>query len=293
MSHAITEAIWRLDQGSEGISTLWFDQPGRSQNVLNSAAFDELDARLVEVENSSSIRGLVIRSAKPAGFCAGVDLRTILGLSTQSEVETFVRRGLAVMDRLSALRVPTLAVIHGACLGGGLELSLACRRRVALASAAPIQLGMPEVDFGLIPAWGGISRIPHIIGPDDGLNLLITGRSIGYLLARSHGMVDRLASEGDSIVSLDLLSAEPATQRTWPKEAWEDSWNRAREMVDELPGEHPEAQLQILTIISVELAHGREAAREATVQALAELIVSDDVRDTLTVVFNNGNDPQA
>ena len=192
--------------------TLWFDQPGRSHNVLNEAAFDELDARLVELEDDGSVRGLVIRSAKPAGFCAGVDLERVLSLHTSAEAEAFVRRGLAVFDRLSALAVPTLAVIHGACLGGGLELALACRRRVALASSAPIQLGMPEVHFGLIPAWGGISRIPHIVGPDDGLNLLITGRTIGYLLARSHGIVDRLASEGDSIESLDLLSSAPASR---------------------------------------------------------------------------------
>ncbi len=293
MSHALTEAIWRWAEGSDGIRTLWFDHPGRSQNVLDEAALDELEARLVELDNDGSARGLVIRSAKPAGFCAGADLKKVLSFNNPSEVEAFVRHGLAVFDHLSAVAVPTFAVIHGACLGGGLELALACRRRVALASAAPIQVGMPEVQFGLIPAWGGISRIPRIVGPDDGLNLLITGRTIGYLLARSHGIVDRLASEGDSIESLDLLSSGPATEQTWPKEAWEEAWNHAREAVDEQPGDHPEAQLQILTIVSIDLAHGREAAREATVEALAELAVSDVVRDYLKAFFERGVDPQA
>ena len=293
MSHATPEAIWRWEEGPDGIRTLWFDQPGRSQNVLDESALDELDARLIEVDNDGSARGLVIRSAKPAGFCAGADLKKVLSFHTASEAEAFVRHGLAVFDHLSALAVPTLAVIHGACLGGGLELALACRRRVALASAAPIQVGMPEVHFGLIPAWGGISRIPRIVGPDDGLNLLLTGRTIGYLLARSHGIVDRLASEGDSIASLDLLSSGPATDKTWPKEAWEDAWNRARETVDEQQSDHPEAQLQILTIVAIDVAHGPEAAREATVQALAELAVSDVVRDYLTAFFERGVDPYA
>jgi enoyl-CoA hydratase/carnithine racemase len=293
MSHAHREAIWRSEDGPDGIRTLWFDQPGRSQNVLDESALDELDARLLEVENDSSARGLVIRSAKPAGFCAGVDLKKVLSIHTSSEAEAFVRHGLAVFDHLSALAVPTLAVIHGACLGGGLELALACRRRVALASAAPIQVGMPEVHFGLIPAWGGISRVPRTVGPEDGLNLLITGRTIGYLLARSHGIVDRLASEGDSIESLGLLSPGPASERTWPKEAWEEAWNRARQAVDEQQSDHPEAQLQILTIVSIDLAHGSEAAREATVQALSELAVSDVVRDYLTAFFERGDDPQA
>ena len=293
MSHATKEAIWRWEEGPGGIRTLWFDQPGRSQNVLDESALDELDARLVELDDDRSARGLVIRSAKAAGFCAGVDLKRILTFQTSSEAEAFVRHGLAVFDHLSSLAVPTLAVIHGACLGGGLELALACRRRVALASAAPIQVGMPEVHFGLIPAWGGISRIPRIVGPDDGLNLMITGRTIGYLLARSHGIVDRLASEGDSIESLDLLSSGPATERTWPKEAWEEAWNRAREAVDEQNADHPEAQLQILTIVSIDVAHGPESAREATIQALAELAVSDVVRDCLTAFFERGVDPQA
>jgi enoyl-CoA hydratase/carnithine racemase len=293
MSHATTEAIWRWEEDPDGIRTLWFDQPGRSQNVLDPSALDELEARLIEVEADRSARGLVIRSSKAAGFCAGADRKKILSLGSPSEAEAFVRRGLAVFDRLSNLAVPTLAVIHGACLGGGLELALACRRRAALASSAPIQVGMPEVHFGLIPAWGGISRIPSIVGPDDGLKLLITGRSIGYLLARSHGIVDRLASEGDSIASLDLLSTDPATEKTWPKEAWEDAWNRAREMVDEQPGEHPEAQLQILTIVAIDLAHGHQAAREATVKALAELAVSDVVREYLTLFLERGDDLQA
>jgi enoyl-CoA hydratase/carnithine racemase len=293
MSHAPTEAIWRWEDGPDGVRTLWFDQPGRSQNVLDDSSLDELDARLVEFGNDSSARGLVIRSAKAAGFCAGADLKRILTFQTSSEAAAFFRHGLAVFDHLSTLAVPTLAVIHGACLGGGLELALACRRRVALASAAPIQVGMPEVHFGLIPAWGGISRIPRIVGPEDGLDLLIKGRTIGYLLARSHGIVDRLASEGDSIESLDLLSSGPATERTWPKETWEDAWNRAREAVDEQNADHPEAQLQVLTIVAIELAHGREAAREATVQALAELAMSDVVRDYLTAFFERGVDPQA
>ena len=163
-----------------------------------------------KLRDDGSVRGLVIRSAKPAGFCAGPTSRESSRLKHRPRRRPLCVSGLAVFDHLSGLAVPTLAVIHGACLGGGLELALACRRRVALASAAPIQIGMPEVHFGLIPAWGGISRIPRIVGPDDGLNLLITGRTIGYLLARSHGIVDRLASEGDSIESLDLLSSDPA-----------------------------------------------------------------------------------
>jgi 3-hydroxyacyl-CoA dehydrogenase/enoyl-CoA hydratase/3-hydroxybutyryl-CoA epimerase len=288
MSLATPEAAWRWEGGAEGIRTLWFDQPGGSHNVLDACTLDELEARLVEVENDGSVRGLLIRSAKPAGFCAGADLKRILTCRTPAEAEAYLRHGLAVLEHLSALAVPTVAVIHGACLGGGLELALACRRRAALASAAPLRVGTPEVHFGLIPGWGAITRLPRIVGPEDGLNLLITGRSIGYLLARSHGIVDRLASDGDSIESLDLLASAPAPERTWPKESWEEAWHRAREKIDEQPGDHPEAQLQVLTIVAIDLAHGREAAREATVTALAELAMSDVVRESLAAFLERG-----
>jgi enoyl-CoA hydratase/carnithine racemase len=288
MSQERGDKTWRWDGGAGGIRTLWFDQPGTPENYLDASALDGLEARLLELENDSSAQGLVIRSAKPAGFCSGADFQTILACRTPEECHEFVVHGLRVLEHLSSISVPTVAVIHGSCLGGGLELALACRRRVALASAAPIRLGTPEVHFGLIPAWGAITQLPRLIGPDDGLNLLVTGRTIGYLLARSHGFVDRLASEGDSIESLDVLGTDPAAERTWPKEVWEEAWNRAREKIDDQPGDFPEAQLQILTIASIDLAHGREAARHGTVDAMGEIAMSEDVRAALAQFFERG-----
>jgi enoyl-CoA hydratase/carnithine racemase len=126
------EATWRWQGGDAGgIRTLWFDQPGTPQNFLDAPALDGLEARLIELENDPSARGLVIRSAKAAGFCAGTDLQTILSCRTPEDCESFVMRGLRVFEHLSSLSVPTVAVIHGSCLGGGLDLALACRRRVA------------------------------------------------------------------------------------------------------------------------------------------------------------------
>jgi len=287
MSSATSGSIWRWERGEDGVWTLWFDQPGRSQNVLDPAALDELETRLAEAEGEHALQSLVIRSAKAKGFCAGADLGTILSCRTAADVETFVRRGLAVFDRLSGLAVPTVAVIHGVCLGGGLELALACRRRVALASDEPLQIGTPEVDLGLIPGWGAIDRLPRLMGPDDGLDLLISGRLIGYLLARSHGLVDRLAAEADLEESVGKIGPAAVTERTWPTEAWESAWSRAHAQVDEQPGDHPEAQLKILTIVAIDVAHGRDAAREATPPALAELAMTDVVRDSLGAFLQN------
>ncbi len=240
--------------------------------------------RLVELTRDSSARGLVIKSAKPAGFCAGVNVDRVLSLQTADQAKQFLLGGLEVFDLLSSLSVPTVAVIHGVCLGAGLELALACRRRVALASAAPIQLGTPEVHFGLIPGWGAITRLPHLAGPEEGLNLLVTGRAIGYLLARSLGIVDKLAAAGDSLETPDLLPPEPVNPPEWSRDQWEDAWNKARSLIDEEPGEHDDVKLEILTIVAIELAHGVKAARDATVNALAEMMTSDAARDYLSAL---------
>jgi 3-hydroxyacyl-CoA dehydrogenase/enoyl-CoA hydratase/3-hydroxybutyryl-CoA epimerase len=293
MSLAGSGSSWRWERGQEGVWTLWFDQAHRSQNVLDRAALDELETGLLEVERQPELKSLVIRSAKAKGFCAGVDLKAILACRTAAEVETYVGRGLAVFDRLSALAVPSVAVIHGACLGGGLELALACRRRVALASAAPLQIGTPDIRLGLIPAWGAIEKLPRLMGPDDGLDLLLSGRVIGYLLARSHGLVDRLAAEPDLEESVISAGSAVVPERTWPSEAWDSAWTRAHAQVDAQPAEHPEAQLKILTIVAIDVAHGHEAAREAATPALAELAMTDVVRASLEAFIRDEQEGSA
>jgi enoyl-CoA hydratase/carnithine racemase len=285
MSSASSEPCWRYEEGPSGISTLWFDQPGRSQNVLTPGAIDELDARLTECERRRAFRGLVIRSAKPAGFCAGADLKTMLKCDTREALLAYFERGNAVLDRLAALSMPTVAVVHGACLGGGLELALACRRRVALASVNPLQAGTPEVNLGLIPGWGAITRLPRLIGPVDAIELLITGRSFGYLLARSLGFVDRLASDTGTEEIAELVAAGLAPERTWPKDAWDAACERGRGIIEEQPGEHRDAQLRILAIVAVDMTAGPQAATRATLEAISELAASEEARAAIASFF--------
>jgi enoyl-CoA hydratase/carnithine racemase len=183
--------------------------------------------------------------------------------------------------------VPSVAVIHGVCFGGGLELALACRRRIALASAAPLQIGTPDIHLGLIPGWGAIEQLPRLMGPDDGLDLLLSGRLIGYLLARSHGLVDRLAADADLEESVRTIGSSVVPERTWPGDAWDSAWARAHAQVEEQPAEHPEAQLKTLTIVAIVVAHGRDAARQATAPALAELAMTDVVRASLNAFLRD------
>lgn len=270
---------WRWDRGG-GVWTLWFDQPGREVNVLDLAALDELDERLGEVEGDATVHGVLIRSAKPSGFCGGADLH-LYGEASAAEVEAYVRRGLDVLDRLMRLGPATVAVVHGVCLGGGLELALACRHRVALASSVPLQLGVPEAQLGLIPGWGAIEHLPRLVSPKDALDLLLYGVPIGFLQARSQGVTCRLVSADEPQRLADTLLAEAPAERPFLADAWAEELAFARAKLEQHSNDFPEAQAAILKIIELDLAEGPEAAREATVARLVELSASEASRDAV------------
>lgn len=285
MSSPVSGASWRIESDDRGIRTLWFDQPGRSFNLLDRPAIDELESLLADLEANPSIKGCIIRSEKPNGFCAGIDLHSVAYCKTASEVEHLVRRGLTVMNRLASIRIPTVAVIHGACLGGGLELALACRRRVALASAAPLQAGLPEVHLGLVPAWGGLTRLPRIVHRAEALDLLLTGRTIGYLRARSLCLVDRLASHADPSEIFDPGPPRRDDECSGDQTPWGLVLEQARDRLDDQPGSHPGVQHRILSLVERDIEHGPAAAQDAAVKAFADLAMSQATREAITWFF--------
>jgi 3-hydroxyacyl-CoA dehydrogenase/enoyl-CoA hydratase/3-hydroxybutyryl-CoA epimerase len=286
MSDEETIAPWRRDDGPGGLCTLWFDYPGRTHNVLNGLAFEELDQHLAAIESDPAVRGVLIRSSKAAGFCAGADLKTVLGCTSAAQLKEFFARGLEVLDRLARLKVPTVAVVHGVCLGGGLELALACRRRVALASNVPIQLGSPEVQIGLVPSWGAITRLPRLIAPKDALNLLLVGAPIGFLQAKSQGLVDRLVAQDEQDRIAETLQGDPPQQRPMELSVWRSELEFAAVKIEEQPADFPEVQKMIMEIIEIDLASGPQAANAAAVQQCAELALEPATREAISNVLN-------
>jgi 3-hydroxyacyl-CoA dehydrogenase/enoyl-CoA hydratase/3-hydroxybutyryl-CoA epimerase len=286
MSSSDARASWRRECDDRGVRTLWFDQAGRACNLLDRPAIDELESHLADLEADSDVPGCIIRSGRPSGFCAGIDLHAVAQCASATEVEHLVRRGLTVLNRLATMSIPTVAVIHGACLGGGLELALACRRRVALASVEPLQAGLPEVHLGLVPAWGGITRLPRLIDRREALDLILTGRSIGYLRARSLGLVDRLVSESDPAEYLDLSAPASDAARADHGRSWEEALECAHERLAEQPGSHPEVQHRILSFAEIDLKSGPKAAEEAALKAFAELAMSAETRESIEWFFH-------
>jgi 3-hydroxyacyl-CoA dehydrogenase/enoyl-CoA hydratase/3-hydroxybutyryl-CoA epimerase len=182
---------FKLSHDADGIAWLLFDREGASANTLSADVIEELDAVLTALE-SRRPAGLVIRSAKASGFIAGADVNEFRGATDPQPVEAAIGRAHAVIDRLEALKIPTVAVIHGFCLGGGLEVALACQSRIAIDGA---RFGFPEVMLGLHPGLGGTARFTRLVNPMQAMTLMLTGKTIEARRAKSLGLVDAVTQE--------------------------------------------------------------------------------------------------
>lgn len=179
---------WRSELDGDGIVWLTFDRAESSVNALSREALEELAGVLDELAGRPPA-GLVIRSGKANGFIAGADVTEFAGLADEGAALELIERGQAILGRLERLPFPTACLIHGFCLGGGLELALACRWRIA-ADTPETRLGFPEVKLGIHPGFGGTVRLTRLIGPLPALDLMLTGRSIDARQARKSGVVD-------------------------------------------------------------------------------------------------------
>jgi 3-hydroxyacyl-CoA dehydrogenase/enoyl-CoA hydratase/3-hydroxybutyryl-CoA epimerase len=182
---------FKLTRDADGVAWLLFDRAGASANTLSADVIEELDTVLAALE-AQRPAGLVIRSAKKSGFIAGADVNEFRGATDPQPVETAIGRAHAVIDRFEALKIPTVAVIHGFCLGGGLEVALACQSRIAIDGA---RFGFPEVMLGLHPGLGGTARFTRLVNPMQAMTLMLTGKTIDARKAKSLGLVDAVAQE--------------------------------------------------------------------------------------------------
>jgi 3-hydroxyacyl-CoA dehydrogenase/enoyl-CoA hydratase/3-hydroxybutyryl-CoA epimerase len=182
---------FKLTRDADGVAWLLFDREGAGANTLSADVLTEFDAVLAALE-SERPTGLVIRSAKTSGFIAGADVNEFRGATDPAAVEAQIARAHAVVDRLEAVKFPTVAVIHGFCLGGGLEVALACQSRIAIDGA---RFGFPEVMLGLHPGLGGTARFTELVNPMQAMTLMLTGKTIDARRAKSLGLVDAVTQE--------------------------------------------------------------------------------------------------
>ncbi len=183
-----------LNIDKKGVASLVIDLPGEKVNKLSASVMTEIEQVLNVLSGNKAARVLVITSAKKDIFIAGADINEIKDLRDPKDAFTKVSRGQEIMNKIAALKIPTIAVINGACLGGGLELALACKYRVAIANPKT-QLGLPEVNLGIIPGFGGTQRLPKLVGLPEALKIILSGKAIDARKALKIGLVDELIRE--------------------------------------------------------------------------------------------------
>jgi 3-hydroxyacyl-CoA dehydrogenase/enoyl-CoA hydratase/3-hydroxybutyryl-CoA epimerase len=183
---ANTYKNWTVEFDGDKVAWLGLDKAGSSTNILSRDVIDELNDILDEL-GGAAVRGVVFYSAKANGFIAGADVKEFTTLTDPNMAFELIRRGQAVMDRIEMLNCPTVAMIHGFCMGGGLEMSLACKYRIAEADSA--RLGLPEVKLGIHPGFGGTVRSTQLLGAPAAMDLMLTGRTVDARRARKMGLV--------------------------------------------------------------------------------------------------------
>lgn len=187
-----TAKHFHLDVDHDGIAWLVFDSPKSSANVWNEETLREFNHHLEALENDTHVKALVLRSAKERIFVAGADLKAIRDMP-HAAVNDLIWLGQAVFDRLARLKVLKIAAIHGACLGGGFEVTLACDWRIA-SDHESTKIGLPETQLGILPAWGGSTRLPRLVGVRKALDLITAGKLLSASAAKHAGLVSHVVA---------------------------------------------------------------------------------------------------
>jgi 3-hydroxyacyl-CoA dehydrogenase / enoyl-CoA hydratase / 3-hydroxybutyryl-CoA epimerase len=275
----------------DGIALLTFDRPDSTANIFDQPTFDELNEQLNFLETEKSLGGLIIRSAKPKIFIAGADLKAFTTDRNSARIAFLIEQGQKTFDRISRLPFVTVAAIHGVALGGGLEIALACDYRVASSDAAT-KLGLPETLLGILPAWGGSTRLPRLIGFQKALDAILTGRQFPAKLAARLGMVDGVAyperiiglaaglirkSNGKKRALKQFVVNRPPLSRFIRAEAEKSVLAKTR-------GNYP-AQLKALEVIfaGLTLPHEQSLANEK--DKFLELALGTEARNLIQLFF--------
>jgi len=256
MSAVATGPMIRREIGDDHVCLLVFDRPESGANIFDAATLDELNEHLDSVENDGSLRGLIIGSAKKSIFVAGADLKTLLQQAESGDMRGFIAHGQRVLNRLAQLKIPSVAAIHGASAGGGYEVTLACDYRIASDDPAT-RIGLPETTLGLIPAWGGCTRLPRLIGVEKAAEVIAKGKLYSAEEARKLGLVDGVASR-DKLLELARKKlgegkpnlgggapGAPGSQQLAPSRQRGNAPERAWEIIDKTLSISPDESLRM------------------------------------------------
>ncbi|MES1176302.1 MAG: fatty acid oxidation complex subunit alpha FadJ [Myxococcales bacterium] len=293
------------ERRADGVAVLRFDVPGEAVNTLRQSFAAELTAALERLSAWEQLKAVVFISGKPDGFIAGADIHVLHAVERAEQATELSLAGQSALAALAGFRVPVVAAIHGACLGGGLELALACAARVAT-NDPKTKLGLPEVQLGVLPGLGGTQRLPRLIGLAAALDLLLTGKQLDGKRALRMGLIDELVPPSillEVAVRLALARAGLPDGRKRSLRRWLDKaeltelalaenplgrklfFDRAKkQLLAKTRGNYP-APERILEVVKLGLARGLERGLAAEANAFGELVVSARARALMHVFF--------
>ncbi len=290
-----TKAL-KLTVDDENIAWLAIDVPSEKMNTLQAAFVSEMQDVFAQLKQQQSrVKGVIVYSLKPDNFVAGADVRMLDACKTSDEAQQLAKQGQQVFQQLSDLPFPVVAAIHGPCLGGGLELALACDYRVC-SDADKTRLGLPEVMLGLLPGSGGTQRLPRLIGLLASLDLILTGKQLRAEKAKKLGLVDacvpqsilldaakRFVTEKRKRKSHKVALKEIVLSRTQLgrkvifEQAQKKTYHKTR-------GNYPAAKA-ILDVMQLGLANGFKAGLELEAQRFGELVMTPESKALRSIFF--------
>lgn len=276
------QSAFHLQMRPDRVGVITIDVPGEKLNTLRAAFAQQLAAVVDEARRDPQLAGLVLISGKPDNFIAGADIAMIADCRSAQQAESLARQGQEALAALAALPFPVVAAIHGACLGGGLELALACDARVCSLDDKT-RLGLPEVQLGLLPGSGGTQRLPRLIGLQQALPLILTGKTLRAKQARRLGLVDEAVPQAillETAVAWVLKGRRAARALPLRDRIIQAPLARhalfalaQRETARKTHGNYPAAQ-RIIEVVRTGVERGSEAGHQAEARAFGELAMT-------------------
>ncbi len=296
--------VFQLARRDEGVAVITIDLPGESQNTLKAEFVGEAHALLDHLERDADLQGIVFISGKSGSFIAGADIHMLQACRSAAEATELSKAGQRFFDRLEHCKVPIVAAIDGACLGGGLELALACHGRVCT-DQPKTALGLPEVMLGVLPGGGGTQRLPRLIGIPAALGLMLTGKHLNAQKARRMGLVDEVAPTPILLQTAVALALQLRQQRRAGRKisglfslkgltrlALEDNplgrrllFQKAREQTLSKTKGHYPAPLRIIDCVEIGASQGFKKGLEAEAQGFGKLAVTPQARQLMNLYF--------
>ncbi|CQD40727.1 fatty acid oxidation complex subunit alpha FadJ [Yersinia mollaretii] len=281
-SVAVTPSVFSLDVRPDNIGVITIDVIGDKVNTLKAEFAEQIAEILQQAQALPQLQGLVIISGKPDSFIAGADITMIAACRTAQDARKLAQKGQSILAQIAAFPVPVVAAIHGACLGGGLELALACHSRICSLDDKTV-LGLPEVQLGLLPGSGGTQRLPRLVGVSKALDMILTGRQVRARQALKMGLVDDAVPQ-DILLDVAIKRAK-AGWLDKPVVPWQERllsgplgkallFNIVRKKTLAKTKGHYPAALRIIDVVRKGLDHGSASGYEAEASAFGELAMS-------------------